>query len=73
MIDSYGPIPSLDGIRAEALAARLRSDKKTLQGKVHFVLPDHIGSVRIVTGVPERAVIAATERALTAAPDRAMA
>jgi 3-dehydroquinate synthase len=73
VIDSYGPIPSLDGIRAEALAARLRSDKKTLQGNVHFVLPDRIGSVRIVTGVPESTVIAATQRALTGAPERALA
>ena len=35
-----GPIPSLDGIRPEALQARLVSDKKTIQGKVHFVLPE---------------------------------
>ena len=39
LIERYGPIPPLDGISAENLLARLVHDKKTVQGKVHFVLP----------------------------------
>lgn len=60
----YGPIPSLEGIRASNLLGRLVSDKKTIQGTVHFVLPDAIGSVKIVSGIPEAQVLAATEAAL---------
>jgi hypothetical protein len=50
LIAAYGPIPPLDGIAAERLFARLASDKKTVRGAVHFVLPDRIGSVRIESG-----------------------
>ncbi|MBI3209091.1 MAG: 3-dehydroquinate synthase [Candidatus Solibacter usitatus] len=60
----YGPIPSLEGIAASRLVDRLGADKKTIQGKVHFVLPDAIGSVRVVTGVANESVLAATEAAL---------
>jgi len=49
---------------ASRLAARLRSDKKTVQGKVHFVLPVKIGDVAIVSGVDERQVLESIEAAL---------
>ena len=61
---SYGPVPSLDGIDPKRLFARLGSDKKTLQGRVHFVLPVRIGAVKVVSGIPEADVIAAIEWAL---------
>jgi 3-dehydroquinate synthase len=64
VIRSYGPIPSLEGIAAARLAARLRSDKKTVRGKVHFILPVRIGDVAIVSGVDERLVLEAIEAAL---------
>jgi 3-dehydroquinate synthase len=57
VIHKYGPIPTLQGISAANLAARLRSDKKTVQGKIHFVLPVRIGETRIVQGVDERLVL----------------
>jgi 3-dehydroquinate synthase len=57
VVRKYGPIPPLDGISAANLAARLRSDKKTVQGKIHFVLPVRIGETRIVDGVDERLVL----------------
>ena len=60
----YGPLPALEGIRAENLAARLRGDKKTVHGKVHFVLPERIGSVRIASGLDEKMVIEAIQAAL---------
>lgn len=63
-IDRYGPIPSLRGISADRIAARLVSDKKTIQGKVHFVLPRRIGEVAIVSGVDDGAVLAAIRSAL---------
>jgi 3-dehydroquinate synthase len=64
VVAKYGPIPSVEGIRAENLLARLRSDKKTVQGKVHFVLPTRIGVVEIVTGVEDQLVLASIEAAL---------
>ena len=63
-VDRYGPLPSLRGIPAERIAARLVSDKKTIQGKVHFVLPRRIGEVAIVSGVDDGAVLAAIRSAL---------
>jgi 3-dehydroquinate synthase len=64
VIRSYGPIPTLAGISASSLFARLAADKKTVQGKVHFVLPVKIGEVKVVTGVDDRAVMEAIEVAL---------
>ncbi len=47
----YGPLPPASQLNPDSLIARLGSDKKTLQGKIHFVLPTAIGQVRIVPGV----------------------
>lgn len=67
LIESYGPIPSTAGIEARRLLARLVNDKKTLGGKVHFVLPQEVGAVKIVTGVPEDRILAAIEDTLQVA------
>src|SRR5579863_7989620 len=64
VIDKYGPIPSLQGISASSLLARLGSDKKTIQGQVHFVLPVKIGAVKIVTGIDDGTVLESIEAAL---------
>ncbi len=64
LIESYGPIPPVSGIEPERLIPRLQSDKKTLKGRVHFVLPQAIGKVKIVSGIPEAAVLQAVRRAL---------
>jgi len=63
-IENYGPIPPLDGISAGNLLARLRHDKKTVMGKVHFVLPVRIGEVAIVSSVEDRLVRQAIQAAL---------
>jgi len=60
----YGPVPPMDGIRAENLLARLVHDKKTVQGKVHFVLPERIGEVKVVSGIEPKAVFEAIRSAL---------
>ena len=52
----YGPLPPLSDLDPDRLLSRLGSDKKTLAGKVHFVLPTAIGEVKIVSGV-EQSVI----------------
>ncbi len=63
-VSLYGPIPSLEGISAERLVARTNSDKKTIHGKVHFVLPDRIGRVQIRSGIDPAVVQQAVELAL---------
>jgi 3-dehydroquinate synthase len=63
-IEALGPIPPLNGIRAESLVARLGSDKKTIQGKVHFVLPVRVGEVVVRSGIEEPLVLEATRLAI---------
>jgi 3-dehydroquinate synthase len=63
-VQMYGPIPALDGITAEALTARLGSDKKTIQGKVHFVLPDRIGHAVVRSDIDRAQVLQAVRSAL---------
>jgi 3-dehydroquinate synthase len=63
-VELYGPIPPVDGISAENLEARLIADKKSVQGKVHFVLPDRIGHVVIRSDVAADAALAAIRSAL---------
>ena len=56
LIAAYGPIPELSGIDAARLVERIRGDKKTIGGHVHFVLPDKISAVRVVRD-PETALV----------------
>jgi 3-dehydroquinate synthase len=65
LIEQYGPIPPVTGIPAENLFARLVHDKKTVQGKVHFVLPVRIGEVTVVSGIDEKPVMNAIRSALS--------
>jgi len=64
MLRLYGPIPPLGGIPAANLLARLVHDKKTVQGKVHFVLPVRIGEVAVVSGIDEKLVLESIRSAL---------
>jgi len=61
---AYGPIPSVEGIAAARLVQRLRGDKKTIGGKVHFVLPDRIGRVQVLSGIDSAIVEEAAAKAL---------
>lgn len=63
-IAAYGELPPLGGVTAQALVARLGSDKKTIQGKVHFVLAESIGTVVVRSGLDEALVLRATALAL---------
>ena len=55
---SLGKLPKLD-VRGRSIVRRLQADKKTRNGRVHFVLPTEIGKVEIVDDVPEKVVLAA--------------
>ena len=65
-IHAYGPLPPIDDLSLEHLLNRLSSDKKTLQGKVHFVLPTEIGKVKIVSGIKADLICAAMAQAFHA-------
>ena len=62
----YGAPDKIDGIPASHIAERLKGDKKTIQGRVHFVLPDVIGHVRIMADVVEALVLEAIRESLAA-------
>ena len=64
LVDRYGPIPPVGGASPENLLARLVHDKKTVQGKVHFVLPVRIGEVTVVSGIDSKLVDDAIRSAL---------
>jgi 3-dehydroquinate synthase len=51
VICRFGPLPRASDLDPDRLIARLASDKKTLQGRVHFVLPVSIGEVTIRSGI----------------------
>ncbi len=57
---ALGKLPKLE-LRPRNIARRLHSDKKTRNGKVHFVLPTEIGKVEVVNDVPEAVVLGAVE------------
>ena len=65
VVRHYGPIPPVNGIRAANLLERLSADKKTIGGKVHFVLPTKIGEVKVVSGVDDALVLQAIEESLS--------
>jgi len=53
-----GQLPRIEASSRD-IVRLLTSDKKTRDGKVHFVLPREIGKVEIVNDVPEKVVIKA--------------
>ena len=64
-VHAYGPLPDASDLDPDHLLARLENDKKTLGGKVHFVLPTAIGQVSIVSGIEPALIRQATVQALT--------
>jgi 3-dehydroquinate synthase len=60
LVLAYAPLPRVE-VRPKAIFRRLVSDKKTLDGQVHFILAREIGKVEIATDVPEPAVLEAVE------------
>ena len=57
LIHSYGPVPSLRSISSSSVVKHMKVDKKVRDGQIHFVLPEKIGKVRIVSGIsPQQAI-----------------
>jgi 3-dehydroquinate synthase len=53
---SAGINPTAEKPAADALIDVMRRDKKSLAGRLRFVLPDRIGHVELVDGIPETLV-----------------
>ncbi len=60
LVRAYAPLPKVD-VDSEHVAKRLLSDKKTVGGVPHFILPTGIGKVEVVNTVSTRAVIEALD------------
>jgi 3-dehydroquinate synthase len=57
VIDAYGlPSEMPPDVSADSLLASMQLDKKTVAGKLKFILPEKIGAVRIHKGISEKAV-----------------
>lgn len=65
VVDQYGPFPTLHGVSADRIMPRLVKDKKAVQGTVHFVLAQGIGSTEVVAGLPVEVVREAVEITLS--------
>jgi 3-dehydroquinate synthase len=55
-----GRLPKVE-VRTRQILARLKTDKKTRNGVVHFILPRAVGTVEVVEGVPEQYVLDAVD------------
>jgi 3-dehydroquinate synthase len=52
LVRSIGPLPSIRNVTPKTIARLLPQDKKAVKGEIHWVMPESIGKVRIVTGIP---------------------
>lgn len=59
VVRSVGPLPPVRGLSQERVLGLLSRDKKAVGGKIHWVLPEEIGKVRVTPDVPDAAVAAA--------------
>jgi 3-dehydroquinate synthase len=55
-----GPLPRVE-VRSRRIMSLLKTDKKTRNGKIHFVLPRDIGKVEIASDVPGDTVLKAVD------------
>lgn len=65
VLNRYGPVPSCEGVGRTEVQVRMLKDKKTVQNRVHFVLPVRIGEVVVRSDVPIAAVHNAIDHALS--------
>lgn len=59
LVRRVGPLPSIADLDAAKVVKLLARDKKAVANRLHWIIPERIGKVRIVTDVPERAAAAA--------------
>ncbi|HEY6291448.1 MAG TPA: 3-dehydroquinate synthase [Terriglobia bacterium] len=52
LIRRIGPLPSIRDVSPRTISRLLIHDKKAVAGEIHWVIPERIGKVRVVTGIP---------------------
>jgi 3-dehydroquinate synthase len=63
LVLQVGPLPAIADLRATHVLKLLARDKKSIGSRLHWVIPEGIGKIRIVSDVP-RATVAAAFRDL---------
>jgi 3-dehydroquinate synthase len=53
LVRAVGPLPPLRGLKEAKVLGLLPRDKKAVGGKLHWVLPEGIGKVRVTPDVPD--------------------
>ncbi len=59
LVRQVGPLPPLGRMDPAKVLELLAKDKKTVGGRVHWIVPERIGKVRVVAGVAPAVVAAA--------------
>ncbi|TAM84762.1 MAG: 3-dehydroquinate synthase [Acidobacteria bacterium] len=59
LVRRIGPLPSLRDLSPAKIGKLFSRDKKAVAGQIHWVVPEKIGRVRIVSGVPIEAAVEA--------------
>jgi 3-dehydroquinate synthase len=52
LVRKVGPLPPISDLDWAKIGHLLPHDKKSIRGEIHWVIPERIGRVRTVTGVP---------------------
>jgi 3-dehydroquinate synthase len=52
LVRRIGPLPSISDLDPRRIVELLRQDKKTIGGRIHWVIPERVGKVRIMDDVP---------------------
>ncbi len=60
LVFAYAPLPKVE-VNSKKILKRLVSDKKTVGGVPHFILPTSVGKVEVVNTVTDRAVLQAID------------
>jgi 3-dehydroquinate synthase len=56
LVRAVGPLPGMNGLREEKVLGLLLRDKKARGGRIHWVIPEGLGKVRVTPDVPWGAV-----------------
>ena len=59
LVRRVGPLPAISDLKASRVVGLLSRDKKAIANRLHWVIPERVGKVRIVTDVPETTAAAA--------------
>jgi 3-dehydroquinate synthase len=59
LVRRVGPLPPIRDLAAARILRLLPRDKKAVGGRIHWVVPEGIGKVRVVSDVPEEVATAA--------------